>query len=91
MLSSYSLQVVGIINSLHLLLMQLKFATSALDIKTLFVDHPCGLPNGARAPSPVRNPLLGRLPKVGGYPSLAVHGVLTKKKAYTEQAKSLFF
>ncbi|KAK7274710.1 hypothetical protein RIF29_15807 [Crotalaria pallida] len=29
------------------------------DIKTLFVDHSCGQPNGARAPSPAGNPLLG--------------------------------
>ena len=29
------------------------------DIKTLFVDHSCGQPNGARAPSPANNPLLG--------------------------------
>ncbi|CAN6929743.1 unnamed protein product [Brassica oleracea] len=42
--------------------------------KTLFVDHSCGPPNGARAPSPVRNPLLDGLPKAGGYPPLGVHG-----------------
>ncbi|XP_068303920.1 protein TPR3-like isoform X2 [Pyrus communis] len=28
-------------------------------IKTLYVDHPCGQPNCARAPSPANNPLLG--------------------------------
>ncbi|KAF2567577.1 hypothetical protein F2Q68_00024518 [Brassica cretica] len=39
-------------------------------VVTLFVDHSCGPPYGARAPSPVRNPLLGGLPKVGGYPPL---------------------
>lgn len=38
------------------------------DIKTLFVDHSCGQPNGARAPSPANNPLLGLLPKAGGFP-----------------------
>ncbi|WJX56451.1 hypothetical protein P8452_42112 [Trifolium repens] len=39
------------------------------DIKTLFVDHSCGQPNGARAPSPANNPLLGSLPKAGGFSS----------------------
>ena len=45
------------------------------DIKTLFVDHTCGQPNGARAPSPANNPLLGSLPKAGGFPPLGAHGV----------------
>ena len=45
------------------------------DIKTLFVDHSCRLPNDARAPSPVNNPLLGSLPKAGGFPPLGAHGV----------------
>ncbi|XP_031130260.1 topless-related protein 4-like isoform X1 [Ipomoea triloba] len=44
------------------------------DIKTLFVDHTCGQPNGARAPSPVTNPLIGSMPKVGGFPPLGAHG-----------------
>ncbi|GLT74988.1 hypothetical protein SLA2020_467470 [Shorea laevis] len=44
------------------------------DIKTLFVDHSCGQPNGARAPSPATNPLLGSLPKAGGLPPLGAHG-----------------
>lgn len=44
------------------------------DIKTLFVDHSCGQPNGARAPSPANNPLLGSLPKPGGFPPLGAHG-----------------
>ncbi|OAY36934.1 topless-related protein 1 [Manihot esculenta] len=44
------------------------------DIKTLFVDHSCGQPNGARAPSPANNPLLGSLPKAGGFPPLGAHG-----------------
>ncbi|KAL8497190.1 hypothetical protein ACS0TY_020759 [Phlomoides rotata] len=44
------------------------------DIKTLFVDHSCGQPNGARAPSPANNPLLGGVvPKPGGFPPLAAH------------------
>ncbi|XP_057459402.1 topless-related protein 4-like isoform X2 [Actinidia eriantha] len=43
------------------------------DIKTLFVDHTCGQPNGARAPSPVANPLMA-MPKVGGFPPLGAHG-----------------
>jgi len=40
------------------------------DIKTLFVDHSCGQPNGARAPSPANNPLLGSIPKPGGFPPI---------------------
>ncbi|KAI7729674.1 hypothetical protein M8C21_004456, partial [Ambrosia artemisiifolia] len=45
------------------------------DIKTLFVDHSCGQsqPNGARAPSPVTNPLLGSVPKPAGFPPLGAH------------------
>ncbi|KAL6907548.1 hypothetical protein ACP4OV_002587 [Aristida adscensionis] len=42
------------------------------DIKTLFVDHSCGQPNGARAPSPANNPLLGSMPKPG-FPPLGAH------------------
>ncbi|CAH9098684.1 unnamed protein product [Cuscuta europaea] len=46
------------------------------DIKTLFVDHTCGQsqPNGARAPSPVTNHLMGTITKSGGFPSLGSHG-----------------
>ncbi|KAI3495960.1 hypothetical protein L1887_38308 [Cichorium endivia] len=46
------------------------------DIKTLFVDHSCGQsqPNGARAPSPVTNALMGSVPKPAGFPSLGAHG-----------------
>ncbi|XP_062078108.1 topless-related protein 4-like isoform X2 [Humulus lupulus] len=45
------------------------------DIKTLFVDHSCGQPNGARAPSPVTNPLMGGpVQKAGGFPPLSAHG-----------------
>ncbi|XP_030954605.1 topless-related protein 4-like [Quercus lobata] len=44
------------------------------DIKTLFVDHTCATPNGARAPSPVTNPLMGAVPKAGGFPPLSAHG-----------------
>ncbi|KAM7253948.1 hypothetical protein ACFE04_031630 [Oxalis oulophora] len=44
------------------------------DIKTLFVDHSCGLPNGARAPSPVTNSLMGSIPKVGGFQPLGPPG-----------------
>ncbi|KAL8117382.1 protein TOPLESS-like [Apium graveolens] len=44
------------------------------DIKTLFVDHSCVQPNGSSAPSPANNPLLGSLPKVGGFPPLGAHG-----------------
>ncbi|KAG6421485.1 hypothetical protein SASPL_118038 [Salvia splendens] len=45
-----------------------------LDIKTLFVDHSCGQPNGASTPSQSNNPLLGgAVPKPGGFPPLAAH------------------
>eukprot|EP01018_Ginkgo_biloba_P022909 Gb_37153 [translate_table: standard] len=44
------------------------------DIKTLFVDHNCGQPNGARAPPPTTNPLMAALPKGGGFPQLGAHG-----------------
>lgn len=44
------------------------------DIKTLFVDHSCGQPNGARAPSPVTNPLMGAVPKPPGFSPLSAHG-----------------
>ncbi|XP_039027675.1 topless-related protein 4-like isoform X2 [Hibiscus syriacus] len=44
------------------------------DIKTLFVDHSCGQPNGARAPSPVTNPLMSTVPKAGSFPPLGAHG-----------------
>ncbi|XP_059643467.1 topless-related protein 4-like isoform X2 [Cornus florida] len=44
------------------------------DIKTLFVDHTCGQPNGAQAPSPITNPLMGSMAKVGGFPPIGAHG-----------------
>ena len=53
------------------------------DIKTLFVDHTCGQPNGARAPSPASNPLLGSLPKAGGFPPLGAHGVGTSFRLFS--------
>ena len=52
------------------------------DIKTLFVDHSCGQPNGARAPSPVTNPLMGTVPKPGGFPPLSAHGVSGVKRNF---------
>lgn len=45
------------------------------DIKTLFIDHTCGPPNGARAPPPTNNPLVGGLPKGGAFPPLGAHSV----------------
>ena len=45
------------------------------EIKTLFVDHSCGQPNGAIPPSPVTHPLIGSMPKIGGFPPIAAHGV----------------
>ncbi|KAF5177506.1 Topless-like [Thalictrum thalictroides] len=44
------------------------------DIKTLFVDHSCGPPNGARAPSPVTNQLMAMPKPSGGFPPLGAHG-----------------
>ncbi|CAN8269267.1 unnamed protein product [Cochlearia groenlandica] len=44
------------------------------DIKSLFVDHTCGHPNGTRVPSPATNHLMGSVPKVGGFPPLGAHG-----------------
>ncbi|CAM8938645.1 unnamed protein product [Rhodiola kirilowii] len=43
------------------------------DIKTLFADHSCGQSNGARAPSPVTNPLMGGVPKGPGFPPIGAH------------------
>ncbi|KAH9559782.1 hypothetical protein CY35_06G073900 [Sphagnum magellanicum] len=43
------------------------------DIKTLFIDHTCGPPNGARAPLPANNTLVGGLPKGGTFPTLGSH------------------
>ncbi|ONK76701.1 uncharacterized protein A4U43_C03F31220 [Asparagus officinalis] len=43
------------------------------DIKTLFVDHSCAQPNGAHAQSSANSPLLGSLPKAGGFPPLGTH------------------
>nr|XP_043619034.1 topless-related protein 4-like isoform X2 [Erigeron canadensis] len=45
------------------------------DIKTLFLDHTCGQsqPNGARAPSPVTNHLMG-VGRAPGFPPLGAHG-----------------
>ncbi|XP_073011720.1 protein TOPLESS-RELATED PROTEIN 2-like [Typha latifolia] len=45
------------------------------DIKTLFTDHSCAAPtNGSRAPPPTNGPLVGPIPKSGGFPPLGVHG-----------------
>jgi hypothetical protein len=45
------------------------------DIKTLFIDHTCGPPNGARAPPPANSTLVGGLPKGGTFPPLGAHSV----------------
>ncbi|CAI9771703.1 unnamed protein product [Fraxinus pennsylvanica] len=39
-------------------------------------DHSCGpsQPNGAKALSPVTAPLMGAVPKAGGFPPLSAHG-----------------
>ena len=42
------------------------------DIKTLFKDHTCTLPNGALAPTPVTLPAVTN---PTAYTSLGVHGV----------------
>eukprot|EP01018_Ginkgo_biloba_P034266 Gb_26928 [translate_table: standard] len=42
------------------------------DIKTLFVDHSCAPPNGARTPPPTNNPLV-TLPKGATFPPMASH------------------
>ncbi|KAJ4957403.1 hypothetical protein NE237_024514 [Protea cynaroides] len=42
------------------------------DIKTLFIDHNCGQPNGARVPSP--GPIMASIPKAGSFPQLGAHG-----------------
>lgn len=44
------------------------------DIKTLFIDHSCGQPNGALAPSSTSNPLMGSLSKAGCFPPLGANG-----------------
>ncbi|XP_024528644.1 topless-related protein 1 isoform X2 [Selaginella moellendorffii] len=44
------------------------------DIKTLFIDHSCGPPNGARAPPPANNPLVGAMQKTAAFPPLGAHG-----------------
>ncbi|MQM06666.1 hypothetical protein Taro_039491 [Colocasia esculenta] len=38
------------------------------DIKTLFTDHTCAPANGARTPPPANSPLVGPIPKAGGFP-----------------------
>ncbi|WZZ74691.1 hypothetical protein YC2023_086061 [Brassica napus] len=44
------------------------------DIKTLFTDHTCAVPNGPLAPSPVNQPVT-TLTKPTAFPSLGAHGV----------------
>ncbi|XP_057969141.1 topless-related protein 4-like isoform X2 [Malania oleifera] len=52
------------------------------DIKTLFVDHNCGQPNGAQPPSLVTNPLMGAIPK-GVFPPVLVPGPFQSAPALT--------
>lgn len=59
------------------------------DIKTLFVDHTCGQPNGARAPSPVTNSLMGSISKVGGFPPIGAHGPFQPAPAPAQLTASL--
>ncbi|PKA49230.1 Topless-related protein 1 [Apostasia shenzhenica] len=44
------------------------------DIKTLFYDHSCSQPNGARVASPAP-PVMNVMPKQGGFPQLGPHTV----------------
>lgn len=48
------------------------------DIKTLFTDHTCAPPNGARA-SPVPVPLAAAPKAAGTYTPLGAHGVCCSK------------
>lgn len=43
------------------------------DIKTLFTDHSCAPTNGARTPPPANSPLVGPIPKAGGFPPVGAH------------------
>jgi hypothetical protein len=52
------------------------------DIKTLFIDHTCGPPNGARAPLPANNTLVGGLPKGGTFPALGSHSVCPHAQSF---------
>eukprot|EP00252_Welwitschia_mirabilis_P005633 TRINITY_DN1613_c0_g1_i10.p1 TRINITY_DN1613_c0_g1~~TRINITY_DN1613_c0_g1_i10.p1 ORF type:complete len:1114 (-),score=151.32 TRINITY_DN1613_c0_g1_i10:438-3779(-) len=45
------------------------------DIKTLFVDHQCAPPNGARAPTPTNNPLVAALPKGPAFSPIPTHPI----------------
>eukprot|EP01018_Ginkgo_biloba_P028115 Gb_27991 [translate_table: standard] len=44
------------------------------DIKTLFTDHACGPPNGARTPTQATAPLVGALPKTASFSPIGAHG-----------------
>uniref|UniRef100_A0A7N0UQ71 Uncharacterized protein n=1 Tax=Kalanchoe fedtschenkoi TaxID=63787 RepID=A0A7N0UQ71_KALFE len=39
----------------------------------LILQWSCGQPNGARAPSPVTNPLMGGVPKDANFPPIGAH------------------
>lgn len=45
------------------------------DIKTLFTDHSCAPTNGARTPPSANSPLVGPIPKAGGFPPVGAHSV----------------
>lgn len=43
------------------------------------MDHTCGQPNGACAPSLITNPLMGSVAKASGFPPLGAHGVSPRR------------
>nr|XP_048320871.1 topless-related protein 2 isoform X1 [Ziziphus jujuba var. spinosa] len=58
------------------------------DIKTLFTDHTCSPPNGARAPTPVNLPVAA-LAKPSNYAPLGAHGGPFQQAAAAPNANAL--
>ncbi|KAH0453552.1 hypothetical protein IEQ34_017876 [Dendrobium chrysotoxum] len=58
------------------------------DIKTLFYDHSCSQPNGARVASPAP-PVMNVMPKQGGFPQLGPHAVGGVITPFQPQATNL--